>query len=281
MKAPLVLTIIILAAGSFWGVHEHQVLTTLREKHRQVTQEAAALGVSADLSKPFTPTKATKRPREDSSRKAKDFANTLVAFAKEMKEMEKNGKQPDPDTQKRIMEMMDGMLSLNGEELKILIAEMRGRTDMDDEMRKGMIGFSIMMLAQQHPETALAIFTESSDLLDDNPDEQTRAFLRALPVGEGPAAGRPGMDQEKRGKTSGSRHTRKQSTRSSPERRRKISASRFNWPASSSCRLGKARSSPDGPVRGYSRAADRVSRRPPQTGRWHRRIKAKRTNSSK
>jgi hypothetical protein len=32
-----------------------------------------------------------------------------------------------------------------------------------------MIGFSIMMLAQQHPQTALALFTESSDLLEDNP----------------------------------------------------------------------------------------------------------------
>lgn len=168
MKLPLALTFIILAAGSFWGAHENGVLTTLREKHRQIVQEAASLGVSADASKPFTPTKATKRQREDSSRKAKDFANTLVAFAKEMKDVQDSGKQPDEATKKRMMEIMDGMLSLNGEELKILISEMRNRTDMDDEMRKGMIGFSIMMLAQQHPETALAIFTESSDLLDDN-----------------------------------------------------------------------------------------------------------------
>jgi hypothetical protein len=168
MKPQFALAIIIVAAGSFWGVHENQVLTTLREKHRQVVQEAASLGVSADTSKPFAPTRATKRQREDHSLKARDFANTLVAFAKEMKDIEKSGKQPDPAMQKRIMEMVDGMLSLNGEELKILIAEMRGRTDMDDEMRKGMIGFSIMMLAQQHPETALAIFTESSDLLDGN-----------------------------------------------------------------------------------------------------------------
>jgi hypothetical protein len=169
MKLPLTLTIIILAAGSFWGMRENQALTKLREKHRQVVQEATSLGVSGDASKPFTQTKATKRQREDSGKKARDFANTLVAFAKEMKEMEKSGQQPDAAMQKRIMEMVDGMLSLNGEELKILIAEMRGRSDLDDEMRKNMIGFSIMMLAQQHPETALALFTESSDLMEDNP----------------------------------------------------------------------------------------------------------------
>lgn len=166
MKLPLILTFVILAAGSFWGVHETRVLTKLRETHRLVVQEATALGVSADASKSPTQTKATKRQREDSNRKAREFANTLVAFAREMKEMETSGKQPDGEMQKRIMEIVDGMLSLNAGELKILIADLRDRSELDDEMRKNMIGFSIMMLAQQHPQTALAIFTESSDLLD-------------------------------------------------------------------------------------------------------------------
>jgi len=169
MKLPLALTFLILVAGSFWGVSENRHLTTLRERHRLVVREAAALGVSADPSKTVVTTKASQRPREDADRKAKEFAEKLVAFAKEMKELEKSGKQPDEAMQRRIMEMMDGMLSLNGDELKILIAELRERTDMDDDMRNGMLMFSIMMLSQQHPEAALALFTESSDLLDDNP----------------------------------------------------------------------------------------------------------------
>jgi hypothetical protein len=169
MKLPLTLTVIILVAGSFWGAREHSVLTTLRERHRQVVADAAALGVSADASQPFSPTKVSKREREDSNRKVKDFADKLVAFAKQMEEMEKSGEEPDQEQQKRIMDMIDGMLSLNGDELKLLIAEMRGRTDISDEMRKNMIGFSVIMLAQQHPQTALALFTESSDLMEDNP----------------------------------------------------------------------------------------------------------------
>jgi hypothetical protein len=169
MKLPLALTVIILAAGSFWGVREHSALTTLRERHRQVVDEAAALGVSTDAAKPFSPTKASKREREDSTLKVRDFSDKLVAFAKQMEEMEKSGEQPDQEQQKRIMDIIDGMLSLNGDELKILIAELRGRSDISDEMRKNMIGFSIIMLAQQHPQTALALFTESSDLMEDNP----------------------------------------------------------------------------------------------------------------
>ena len=101
MKLPLTLTVIILVAGSFWGVREHSVLTTLRERHRQVVVEAAALGVSADVSKPFTVTKVSKREREDSTRKVKDFADKLVAFAKQMEEMGKSGEQPDQEQPQR------------------------------------------------------------------------------------------------------------------------------------------------------------------------------------
>ncbi|MCU0747938.1 MAG: hypothetical protein MUF13_00120 [Akkermansiaceae bacterium] len=169
MKFPLVLTALIIAAGSFWGMKETQTLAKLREQHRQVIQEAATLGISSDVTQPFNPTKSTKRQRDDGERKAKDFANSLVAFAKEMKELEKNGTQPDADMQKRIFDMVEGMYSLKGSELKIVIADLRSRSDLDDETRKEMISFSIMMLAQQHPQTALAIFTESADLLDGNP----------------------------------------------------------------------------------------------------------------
>ena len=169
MKLPLVLTALIIAAGSFWGVKETRTLAKLREQHRQVIQEAATLGISSDVTQPFNPTKSTKRQRDDGERKAKDFANTLVAFAKEMKELEKNGTEPDVEMQKRIFDMVEGMYSLKGSELKIVIADLRSRSDLDDETRKEMISFSIMMLAQQHPQTALAIFTESSDMLDENP----------------------------------------------------------------------------------------------------------------
>jgi hypothetical protein len=172
MKLPLILTAIIIITGSFWGAKENQTLTQLREKHRQVSQEAFSLGISPDPSKPLHPSKVGKRPREDGTRKAKDFARTLVAFAKEMKAMEESGESPDAAMQKRIFDMVDGMLSLKGGELKIVIEELRGHPGLDDKMRKDMIGFSIMMLAQQHPQTALAIFTESSDLLEDNPMSQ-------------------------------------------------------------------------------------------------------------
>ena len=96
------------------------------------------------------------------------MAGRLIAFAKEMKAFQESGKQMDTAAQKRIMDLLDGLLSFNSGELKILIDELKVSQELDDEMRQGMISFSIMMLAQQHPEAAIALFTESSDLLDKN-----------------------------------------------------------------------------------------------------------------
>ena len=87
MKLPLVLTAVILASGLFWGAREHAALARLRERHRQVSEQAAELGVSTDSSNPLAQAKPAKRQREDAARKVKDFADKLVAFAKEMKEL--------------------------------------------------------------------------------------------------------------------------------------------------------------------------------------------------
>jgi hypothetical protein len=44
----------------------------------------------------------------------------------------------------------------------------RATPDLKDETRQGLIGFSIMTMANDHPQAALAMFTESSDLFKDN-----------------------------------------------------------------------------------------------------------------
>jgi hypothetical protein len=168
MKAPLLLTLIILISGSLWSWQENRQLMILREWHSQVLLEAESLGVPPDVSKPFTPGRSALRHKDDSHQKVKEFTDKRVALAKEMKEIEKSGQQRDEATQKRYLEMIDGVLSMNGEELKLHIADLKGRSDMDDEMKKNMLGFSSMILAMQYPETALALFTESPDLLKDN-----------------------------------------------------------------------------------------------------------------
>jgi hypothetical protein len=169
MKPPLISTLVILAVGIVWGVRENQRLATLREQHRLLTQHAAAHGIPVDPASPFVLTNSGKRPHADGGRKAKAVADLVVAFDKEMMEILGSGQRLDAAAQQRIMEWLDGLLSLNGGEFRILFDELRNRDDMDDRMKQGMVPFSIEMLAELHPQAALALFTESSDLLDENP----------------------------------------------------------------------------------------------------------------
>ena len=74
MKAPLLLSLLILAAGGLLGWKQHGQLVTVRETHRQVAEEARALGLTPEAlleaGKPprptFVPTSAG-RPSPSSS----------------------------------------------------------------------------------------------------------------------------------------------------------------------------------------------------------------------
>ncbi len=165
MKFSLAIAVLILAIGASFGWRDHQQIVAARETQGQLAAEAATLGIAIDPSHPGDPSRITKHDRQNHEVDAKLFATELIAFAKEMEAMEKKaGGQPDEAMQKRIMDLIDRMLSLDSAQLKILITEFRANSDLKDETRQGLIGFSIMSLATDHPQAALALFTESSDL---------------------------------------------------------------------------------------------------------------------
>jgi len=141
---------------------------TARERHTRLVAEAAGLGLSMDPKNPGKILRATKRgAREDSELIAHQTAKEIIAFAREMKAIEESGEEPDAKTQERITDIIERMTSLDAAQLKIVIAEVRAAPDLDDEMRVGIIGFSIMTLSTDNPRAALAIYTESADLFKD------------------------------------------------------------------------------------------------------------------
>jgi hypothetical protein len=169
MKISIAVSLLILAAAAGLGWHDHKRLEEVRTSHGKLVAEAAKLGIV--VNSPGTadePVRITKHEREDREADARKAAAEFIAFAKEMEAMEKKGGPPDEATQKRIMEFMDRMMSLDASQLKILVAEIRASKDLKDESRKGLIGFSIMTLANDHPQAALALYTESSDLFTDD-----------------------------------------------------------------------------------------------------------------
>jgi hypothetical protein len=168
MKISIAASVLILAVAAGFGLQNQQRLGVVRENHARLAAEAAKLGISLDPSNDADPVHITKRGRADREAEARLAATEFIAFAKEMEAIEKNGGAPDEAMQKRTMEFMDRMMSLDSAQLKILIAELRASKELKDETRQGLIAFSIMTLSNDHPQAALALLTESSDLLDND-----------------------------------------------------------------------------------------------------------------
>ncbi len=165
MKISIAIAILILAVAAFIGISDRNRLESVRKNHAKLSAEAAALGISIDPENPDSPALVTKRAREDEDARARAAAKELMELAKVMEEYKDNGEEPGEEMQEQIARMMDLMLSLDASGMKILIEEFRAATDLKDETRNGMIVFAIMTLANDHPEAALSLFTESEDLL--------------------------------------------------------------------------------------------------------------------
>lgn len=162
MKLSIALSVIILAIGALLGLQDQRRLAAARESHDKLVAEATRSGISLESANPEDGVRVTKREREDKEAEARDAAARFIAFAKEMEAIEKKGSPPDQATQKRIMDFLERMMSLDAAQLKILIAEVRAATDIKEQTRQGLIGFSVMTLASDHPQAALTLLIESA-----------------------------------------------------------------------------------------------------------------------
>lgn len=167
MKISLVLSMLILAAAACYHWRGSQRLAGVRENYTQLAAEAATFGITLDPSRPSDPVRVTRRERENKDVDAKAFATELIAFAKETEA----GGDPywfiNPTQQKRLTEIMSRMISLDSAQLKTLIAEVRAAKDLKDKTRQHFINFPLMTLANDRPQVALALVTESPDFLKD------------------------------------------------------------------------------------------------------------------
>ncbi len=168
MRISLILTLIILAIGATFRWQDHQRLEIVQTEHDKLVALAAGAGIRLDEESSENGVRVTKREREDREAIAHEAAVDFIAFAKEMEAMQESGEEESEEMRKRVLEMMDRMMSLDTSQLKIVIAEFRANKEVGDEMRRGLIGFSIMTLANDHPQAALALFTEASDDLKDD-----------------------------------------------------------------------------------------------------------------
>lgn len=195
MKFSLLVTALILAIASFFGWQDHRKLAVVRGHHDRLFEEASALGLSTDGlvkdGKAVLPSKTGRETGDGIGRgiDPKEFAARLGRFALKMEAMEKGGTPPDEGFQQEIFGLLDEMLRLDPDQLKILIGELRANSELTGEMRRNIVGFAIGMLAKDHPASAVAIFTESSDLFGGkNGGKQVLGEALSKWAGQDPAA---------------------------------------------------------------------------------------------
>lgn len=167
-RISLVSTCIILAVGGGAGLMLRGRVSDVRREHGELTAKAVSLGIRDVSSISAEDGMITKRTRDGgNSAEATAATAALVAFTKEMEQWQKDGSKPDDAFEKRSMEMMAKLMELDSGQLKQVIASLREDPSLTDESRRSMIGFSILMLGEDHPASALALYVECADIMND------------------------------------------------------------------------------------------------------------------
>ena len=181
MKISITASFLILLVAALYGISKQQRLALVRHGHAQLVAQAAQLGISLDLSNAADPIRITKRGRENKETDAKLLAAEIIAFSKEMESIEKKGSSHDEAMQKRMMEIMERLTSLNSAQLKILIIKLYAEKELENETLDELAECAITIFSMNHPHAALALFTELADLFKDSgiPDHLVSSSLFA------------------------------------------------------------------------------------------------------
>ncbi|MBK1828672.1 hypothetical protein [Haloferula rosea] len=162
MKLSLILSFVILFAGGMIGWHDQRRLVSLRTTHETLVLEARSMGVEVDEVSEASKRRLSEREAEQREEKVRLYAARLVSFVKRAEENE--GKE-GPEMQREMVEVMDGLLGMDAKELTLLVGMIRNHPELDEDMRSGLIGFSLVMLSEHSPRAALTIYAESGDLM--------------------------------------------------------------------------------------------------------------------
>jgi hypothetical protein len=158
MKISIAAAILILAVGAVIGRHDLQQLTVLQITRENLIAKATKLGVSSD------PEQVTKRERPARAAVVKLSITEVLELAKEIERLNPAA----PLNQKAIgtlqWQILDSLSAWNATELKTLLAEIRRNPDLKQQTRWMLASSCATVLANDHPQAALGIFTNSPEL---------------------------------------------------------------------------------------------------------------------
>ncbi len=161
MKFSIAATLLILTIGGMlmWK-HENRILT-LQTDYRGLAEDAEKMGIPTG----HADSGLTRRKRENRTNLATATAADLLAFAREIELHERTGDDMDEALERRGLDMQARLMALDAGQLKIVIAALRDDETLSRATRQNLIGVSITMLSEDQPAAALALFSESYNLL--------------------------------------------------------------------------------------------------------------------
>ena len=169
MKTSLLITAIIVAIASVFGLQQRSTIQSLTTEWSELKETAIEKEISTDPAAPFSSKRiignAKRMAREDA---IKDFAAEIVDFATRMKAARKAGKDGRGEVEKEALGLMDKLISLQPADFEILIATLQQDNSIDKEAKQELIMMSIMMISAEHPETALSLATATGKEFGEN-----------------------------------------------------------------------------------------------------------------
>lgn len=161
MKISIACSVLILAIGAGLGWHDRQLLVALEITQKQLAAETVKLEIPAGDGE--NPGRSTKRKRPVRS------AAAILSTA-ELIELTEHAD---------LLQLYDGLSDLDPAGLKALLAEIAATSDRDEPTRMTLRHCCTTVLANDHPQAALEIFSRSPELFEEG-DRGRSLVLTAL-----------------------------------------------------------------------------------------------------
>ena len=165
MRISIAAITLIIAAGAGLGWHGHQQLVAYRTTRSQLAAEATRLGIPADPMQ--YPPRATKHKRPDRTHAAKPSTAGLIALTKEMERLNHSGVPNQSASNALHLRILDSLSALDPSVLKTVLAEISSNPDLTQWARYLLRSSCTTVLANDHPQAALEIFTSSPELFQE------------------------------------------------------------------------------------------------------------------
>ncbi len=168
MKLSLALTAFILSVGLVTGLIYQKKIGVLHENRLRLLSQAVKLGIELDDGTLSRKSETARLHREERNKLTNRVTLELASFARDMEQLKKDGREPNEAFNRNCMEVLQRLVTMNPEQLETVITDLRNEVSLNEDTRCTMISSAIVMLAEDHPDTALHLISASADLLTDS-----------------------------------------------------------------------------------------------------------------